>query len=137
MAFGIAIDDFGTGYSSLSKLSHFPAHTVKIDRSFVAQIGYNRKSEMIIKAIISLSEILNCSTIAEGVENESQELFLKEVGCDYFQGYYYHRPLDVLAMNPFAGSAKNTTSSSDHSAAANLDTRLSHSAYIPELLLSY
>lgn len=104
--FGIAIDDFGTGYSSLSKLSHFPAHTVKIDRSFVAQIGYNRKSEMIIKAIISLSEILNCSTIAEGVENESQELFLKEVGCDYFQGYYYHRPLDVPAMNRLLAQQK-------------------------------
>jgi len=95
----IAIDDFGTGYSSLSKLSHFPAHTVKIDRSFVAQIGYNRKSEMIIKAIVSLAKILACTTVAEGVENESQELFLKEVGCDLFQGYYYHRPLNIHAMN--------------------------------------
>ena len=95
----IAIDDFGTGYSSLSKLSHFPAHTVKIDRSFVAQIGYNRKSEMIIKAIVSLAKILACTTVAEGVENESQELFLKEVGCDLFQGYYYHRPLDIQHMN--------------------------------------
>ncbi|MEB0140281.1 MULTISPECIES: putative bifunctional diguanylate cyclase/phosphodiesterase [unclassified Undibacterium] len=97
--FGIAIDDFGTGYSSLSKLSHFPAHTVKIDRSFVAQIGYNRKSEMIIKAIVSLADILSCSTVAEGVENESQEAFLKDVGCEFFQGYYYYRPLDVAAMN--------------------------------------
>ena len=95
----IAIDDFGTGYSSLSKLSHFPAHTVKIDRSFVAQIGYNRKSEMIIKAIVSLAKILACTTVAEGVENESQELFLKEVGCDLFQGFYYHRPLDIYSMN--------------------------------------
>lgn len=96
--FGIAIDDFGTGYSSLSKLSHFPAHTVKIDRSFVAQIGYNRKSEMIVKAIVSLAEILACNTIAEGVENESQEQFLKEVGCQYFQGYLYYRPLDLDGM---------------------------------------
>ena len=94
----IAIDDFGTGYSSLSKLSHFPAHTVKIDRSFVAQISYNRKSEMIIKAIVSLAKILACTTVAEGVENESQELFLKEVGCDLFQGFYYHRPLDTHNM---------------------------------------
>jgi diguanylate cyclase (GGDEF)-like protein len=96
--FGIAIDDFGTGYSSLSKLSHFPAHTVKIDRSFVAQIGYNRKSEMIIKAIISLAKILSCSTVAEGVETENQELFLKEIGCEFFQGFYYHRPMHVDNM---------------------------------------
>lgn len=96
--FNIAIDDFGTGYSSLSKLSHFPAQSVKIDRSFVAQIGYNKKSEMIIKAIISLANILSCHTVAEGVENEAQESFLKEIGCDYFQGYYYYRPLEVSAL---------------------------------------
>ncbi|MBI1771161.1 MAG: EAL domain-containing protein, partial [Burkholderiales bacterium] len=96
--FNIAIDDFGTGYSSLSKLSHFPAQSVKIDRSFVAQIGNNKKSEMIIKAIISLANILSCHTVAEGVENEEQESFLKEIGCDYFQGYYYYRPLEVSAL---------------------------------------
>lgn len=97
--FSIAIDDFGTGYSSLSKLSHFPAHTVKIDRSFVAQIGYNAKSEMIIKAIISLAEILSCKTVAEGVENKDQEHFLKEVGCDFFQGYYFYHPLNMRDMS--------------------------------------
>ncbi|MFZ6771477.1 putative bifunctional diguanylate cyclase/phosphodiesterase [Undibacterium sp. SXout7W] len=96
--FGIAIDDFGTGYSSLSKLSHFPAHSVKIDRSFVAQIGYNQKSEMIIKAIVSLANILSCTTVAEGVENESQEAFLQDVGCEYFQGYYYYRPIEPDAV---------------------------------------
>ncbi|MBY0571405.1 MAG: EAL domain-containing protein [Burkholderiaceae bacterium] len=97
--FSIAIDDFGTGYSSLSKLSHFPAHTVKIDRSFVAQIGYNPKSEMIIKAIISLAEILSCKTVAEGVENGDQESFLKQVGCDFFQGYYFYHPLNRRDMS--------------------------------------
>lgn len=96
--FNIAIDDFGTGYSSLSKLSHFPAHSVKIDRSFVAQIGHNKKSEMIIKAIISLANILSCHTVAEGVESQAQEIFLKEVGCDFFQGYYYYRPLEISAL---------------------------------------
>ncbi|MFZ6656818.1 putative bifunctional diguanylate cyclase/phosphodiesterase [Undibacterium sp. TJN19] len=96
--YSIAIDDFGTGYSSLSKLSHFPAQSVKIDRSFVAQIGHNQKSEMIIKAIISLANILSCYTVAEGVENEAQEIFLKEIGCDFFQGYYYYRPMEVSAL---------------------------------------
>ncbi|MCU6432527.1 bifunctional diguanylate cyclase/phosphodiesterase [Undibacterium sp. Jales W-56] len=97
--FGIAIDDFGTGYSSLSKLSHFPARSVKIDRSFVAQIGHNQKSEMIIKAIVSLATILSCKTVAEGVENLAQETFLKDIGCDYFQGYLYYRPLEIASMN--------------------------------------
>ncbi len=97
--FGIAIDDFGTGYSSLSKLSHFPARSVKIDRSFVAQIGNNQKSEMIIKAIVSLASILSCTTVAEGVENLEQEQFLKDIGCDYFQGYLYYRPLEVVDMH--------------------------------------
>lgn len=91
----IAIDDFGTGYSSLSKLSSFPVHAIKIDRSFVARIGTCAKSELIIKSIISLADMMSCTTIAEGVENAIQERFLKTVGCEVFQGYYYHRPLEV------------------------------------------
>lgn len=93
--FNIAIDDFGTGYSSLSKLSHFPARSIKIDRSFVAQIGFNQKSELIIKAIVSLARILSCTTVAEGVENMGQEHFLKAIGCEFFQGFLYYRPLEV------------------------------------------
>ncbi|RIX46852.1 MAG: sensor domain-containing phosphodiesterase [Rhodocyclales bacterium GT-UBC] len=93
--FSIAIDDFGTGYSSLSKLSSFPIHKIKIDRSFVMRIGENDKSELIIKAIVSLANLLSCVSIAEGVENEVQERFLKSIGCELFQGYYYHKPLEV------------------------------------------
>lgn len=93
--FSIAIDDFGTGYSSLSKLSSFPIHKIKIDRSFVMRIGENDKSELIIKAIVSLANLLSCVSIAEGVENETQERFLKSIGCELFQGYYYHKPLEV------------------------------------------
>ena len=95
----IAIDDFGTGYSSLSKLSNFPVSSIKIDRSFVARIGLCAKSELIIKAIVSLAEILSCTSIAEGVEDENQESFLKSVGCNLFQGYYYHRPLEVAQLD--------------------------------------
>ncbi|MES2069583.1 MAG: sensor domain-containing phosphodiesterase [Pseudomonadota bacterium] len=97
--FGIAIDDFGTGYSSLSKLSHFPARSIKIDRSFVAQIGFNKKSELIIKAIVSLARILSCTTVAEGVENSSQESFLKGIGCEFFQGFLYYRPMEVIDID--------------------------------------
>ena len=95
----IAIDDFGTGYSSFSKLSNFPVSSIKIDQSFVARIGLCAKSELIIKAIISLADILSCTSIAEGVEDEIQERFLKSVGCKLFQGYYYHRPLEVAQLD--------------------------------------
>ena len=91
---GISIDDFGTGYSSLSKLSSFPIHGIKIDKSFVARIGSCSKSELIIKAIVSMADMMSCVTIAEGVECKDQETFLKSVGCDIFQGYYYYRPLE-------------------------------------------
>ena len=91
--FSIAIDDFGTGYSSLAKLSRFPARSIKIDRSFVARIGSSAKSELIIKAIVSLAGFLSYTTVAEGVETEEQERFLQSVGCALFQGYRYHRPL--------------------------------------------
>jgi EAL domain-containing protein (putative c-di-GMP-specific phosphodiesterase class I) len=103
--YGIAIDDFGTGYSSLSKLSHFPAKSVKIDRSFVAQIGANPKSEMIIKAIVSLARVLSCHTVAEGVESDVQEAFLRAIGCESFQGYRYHRPLEATQIEGLLMSA--------------------------------
>ncbi|MBS1229226.1 MAG: hypothetical protein H6R17_2503 [Proteobacteria bacterium] len=95
---GIAIDDFGTGYSSFSKLSNFPVSSIKIDQSFVARIGQCEKSEAIIKAIVSLAGLLSCTSIAEGVENEAQERFLKAIGCEQFQGYYYYRPLEIAQL---------------------------------------
>jgi diguanylate cyclase (GGDEF)-like protein/PAS domain S-box-containing protein len=94
----IAIDDFGTGYSSLLKLSSFPVQSIKIDQSFVARIGTSAKSESIIKAIVSLAEILSCTSIAEGVEHPEQEAFLVSVGCKLFQGFYYHRPMEVVQL---------------------------------------
>lgn len=94
----IAIDDFGTGYSSFSKINDYPVDSIKIDRSFVARIGQCAKSESIIKAIVSLTRILGCTSVAEGVENAAQERFLKAIGCDHFQGYFYYRPLEVAQL---------------------------------------
>lgn len=96
--FGITIDDFGTGYSSLSKLSRFPTKSIKIDQSFVAQIGRNEKSELIIRAVVSLAAILSCTTVAEGVETREQEVFLKAIGCGFFQGFYYYRPMEFESV---------------------------------------
>jgi len=97
--YAITIDDFGTGYSSLQKLSRFPTKSIKIDQSFVAQIGVSEKSELIVRAVVSLARILSCTTVAEGVETLAQEQFLKAIGCDFFQGFYYYRPLEIEPLN--------------------------------------
>jgi diguanylate cyclase (GGDEF)-like protein len=99
LGYGITIDDFGTGYSSLQKLSRFPTKSIKIDQSFVAQIGINEKSELIIRAVVSLAKILSCTTVAEGVETQVQEEFLKGVGCQFFQGFYYYPPMEFQQIN--------------------------------------
>ena len=91
----VAIDDFGTGYSSLSYLRQFPVQSLKIDRSFVSQIGEHGESVRLASAIIAMAHELDLSVIAEGVENEIQARYLVEHGCDQFQGYLYGRPQPV------------------------------------------
>ncbi len=90
----IALDDFGTGYSSLFYLKHFPFDTVKIDRGFISSLPGNREDMAITEAIIHMAHSLNMSVVAEGVETEEQEAFLKGRGCEQGQGYYFSRPVD-------------------------------------------
>ena len=93
MGFTILMDDFGTGYSSLNMLKDVEVDTVKIDKSFVDDIGNNQKVERIIATIISLVRSLNMHVVAEGVENEMQYKFLHLVECDEIQGYYFSKPI--------------------------------------------
>jgi diguanylate cyclase (GGDEF)-like protein len=88
----LIIDDFGTGHSSLTYLSRFPISSVKIDRSFIAKLT-NTEEDRLVKAIIDLIHELDFSVIAEGVENAQAHHRLKEMGCDFAQGYYYSYPL--------------------------------------------
>ncbi len=92
---GIAMDDFGTGYSSLSLLQDFPFSRIKIDRSFVQNIGKKRKSSAIISAIAGLCMRLDIPVIAEGVETNEQRLALLKERCSEFQGYLFARPMPV------------------------------------------
>jgi diguanylate cyclase (GGDEF)-like protein len=92
----MSIDDFGTGYSSLSYLQMLPVNTVKIDRSFVRDLNESSQNAIsVVRAIITLAHSLNLTVIAEGVETEAQMQTLSDLNCDVYQGYLFHRPLDV------------------------------------------
>ena len=91
--FEIFLDDFGTGYSSLSYLKDLPASTLKLDKSFIDEVGHNEESRNFLKLIIHLAENLNKELIVEGVETERQLAILKKEGCRKFQGYYFSPPL--------------------------------------------
>ncbi len=105
----IAIDDFGTGYSSLKKLSEYPIHAIKIDRSFIVAIGKNQRSDRIIQLIMMLAKVLNCEVVAEGVETRRQLQFLLDNDCKRFQGYLFHKPLNRAEIGQLiAGQGEHT-----------------------------
>jgi len=98
----LSIDDFGTGYSNLSYLQRFQVDTLKIDKSFVQNLGENTQHHAIVNAIIQMAHSLNLRTIAEGIEDQSTRQMLAELGCDLGQGYLFAKP---LAPEDFAALA--------------------------------
>jgi diguanylate cyclase (GGDEF)-like protein len=98
LGLSLAIDDFGTGYSSLSYLRSFPVDTLKIDRSFVRDLGPRAQQATLVNAIIGLGHNLGMNVTAEGIETEDQRRQLLELGCDTGQGYLLGRPMPVEAF---------------------------------------
>jgi EAL domain-containing protein (putative c-di-GMP-specific phosphodiesterase class I) len=95
---GLAIDDFGTGYSSLMQLRQLPFTEVKIDQAFVADVPHSRDSRLIIQAVTELAHGLGLTATAEGVETIDQLRTVRELGCDYVQGYLITPPLDPKVL---------------------------------------
>jgi len=92
-----SVDDFGTGYSSLAYLKRLPLSELKIDKSFVQDIPHDLNDVALVDAILSMARHLHFEVVAEGVENEAQLAFLRQQGCERFQGYYFHRPTEMRA----------------------------------------
>lgn len=96
--FKISLDDFGVGYSSLSYILRFTPDQLKIDRSFIDQIGKTREHNEMVRAIIGLSKIRPMKIIAEGIETDAQKWFLIENECDFAQGYFFYKPMPLSQL---------------------------------------
>jgi diguanylate cyclase (GGDEF)-like protein len=106
----LAIDDFGTGHSSLAYLRTLPAQQLKIDRSFIGDLGVSSDAMAVVDAVIRLAHALGLRVVAEGVEHERQCQILASLGCDEFQGYLFARPMEAERLALWA-SGEATTSS--------------------------
>ena len=93
MGVRISIDDFGTGYSSLLYLKRLPATELKIDRAFVRELESNADDAAIVASIVALGRTLNLKVVAEGVETPGQQQQLRQLGCDFYQGYLLGEPV--------------------------------------------
>jgi diguanylate cyclase (GGDEF)-like protein len=102
----LLVDDFGTGYSSLSYLHSFPIDIVKVDQSFVRRMIESPKDDEIVRAVINLSGTLGLRVIAEGIETADHLARLRELGCDYGQGYLFSKPVDAAAIETLLAAQK-------------------------------
>jgi diguanylate cyclase (GGDEF)-like protein len=101
----ISVDDFGTGYSSLAYLHRFPVHKLKIDQSFVRDIGSDRADTALVGTMVALAKQLRLTAVAEGIETKEQLAYLLDVGCHAGQGNYFSPPLAAAELSPFLAKA--------------------------------
>ncbi len=102
----IALDDFGTGYSSITYLRTYRIDKLKIDRSFVDQLGHDSEIDEIVRAIIQLARVMKMRVAAEGVETPAQHNILQQMGCDELQGYFLSRPVSPERLLQLTGRSR-------------------------------
>ncbi len=112
LGFAVALDDFGTGYSSLSYLKDLPMDILKIDRSFIKDLEENQKDRAILQAITGVAQALSLLVVAEGVETKEQMKIASDYGGQYFQGYYFYRPMPANDLQEVLSAAVDTNASS-------------------------
>jgi EAL domain-containing protein (putative c-di-GMP-specific phosphodiesterase class I) len=100
----VSIDDFGTGFSSLDRLRHLPVDFLKIDRSFVAEVGGSERDRAIVTAIAALGSALGITVVVEGVETESQASFFSGIACGELQGHLFCKPLPAALIRAYCSS---------------------------------
>jgi diguanylate cyclase (GGDEF)-like protein len=105
LGIGLVLDDFGTGYSSLAYVQRFPIAVLKVDRSFVANLGHESSGSAIVAAVVNMAHGLRIDVVAEGVETETQAAALEALGCQYAQGYLYGRPMPAGDLRPLLAEA--------------------------------
>lgn len=101
MGVRIDIDDFGTGFSSLTYLFQLPVNTLKIDHSFVRNLGKDARTTEVVRAIVTLAHHMEIDVVAEGVETQQQQNLLRDMRCDQCQGYYFARPMSLEAVEAY------------------------------------
>jgi EAL domain-containing protein (putative c-di-GMP-specific phosphodiesterase class I) len=111
---GISMDDFGTGYSGLSYLRAFPFDKIKIDRSFISELGESGDCLAIIQAIINLGSTLGIPTLAEGVETKKQLEWLRQTGCTEMQGYLFSGPISASKVEGLLSSRRNRRQANEY-----------------------
>jgi EAL domain-containing protein (putative c-di-GMP-specific phosphodiesterase class I) len=111
MGVRLAIDNFGTGYASLTQLRNFPIDTIKLDKSFIRNLPQDSKDKAITEAIIAMGKTLSLTVVAEGVETEGQDDFLRDLICDEMQGFYFSKP---VTPDQFADLLRNYDPSSQN-----------------------
>jgi diguanylate cyclase (GGDEF)-like protein len=112
----VSVDDFGTGYSSMSYLRRFPIDKLKIDRIFINEIVSRAEDASIVRAIVSLAHSLRLKVVAEGVETAAQLEFLRDAGCDEYQGYHYSRPLPAAEFERLMRESRRSAPLSEEDA---------------------
>ena len=105
MGCAVALDDFGTGFSSLGYLRNFDFDVLKIDKTFIDELA-NTRDYGLVASIVSMGRILGMKVVAEGVEEADQVERLKQIGCDFIQGFYYSRPLPAQEFQDFVSEAE-------------------------------